>query len=195
MNDEKFLNEYEAYVIFSTLRLYFLNKYDINYGFMWKTFTVEKFEKSNAKRNCIRLVEKYQRKRNLVFAIAANLVRSPTLYFQDILDDEAYDNYLSFKGWSSQPVRITTEETNKILTKHNVTSLDRSLAVSSVIGGKLHPASYTLLNKASLITDDTNDDYLQTTLRNRLQKFSKFVIVSKVSIDNLTYSIQNPILT
>lgn len=183
--EEKFINEYEAYVIFSTMRLYFMGKYNFSHGFLWNTFTPEKFRKENKINICKRVSDHYQKRYNLIYACAINLAHDPKIYIPEMLTEYAKTEYRSIRSWLSMPVRLTSGELYSISKDKRENALLDDTLLDAVICQKLHPCSYVLLNRASLI-EPCSVNAFRSSVKNRLTLLSKFIILSQENISDIT---------
>lgn len=184
------INEYDAYVTFSTMRLFFNGKYNMKSGDLSRVFTPEKFKRENKVGMFKLLADKYQTKKTLALASASNLVRNPLIYANDMVGNKAYQNYLEFKSWSATPSRTTILEYERLLAAAGGVEISNQQAMVEVTGGRLHAASYCLLNRASAFKDDGSaDNYLTKIMSDRLQRMNRFVIVSEVHMEDVNYTI------
>lgn len=184
------VNEYEAYVIFSSIRLFFSGQLE-KPSLLHDVFTPQKFRKEKKVDMFVRLAREYQTARDVALTSAINLFYNPKLYVQDLVVQDSRENFYKFKGWLSAPAMITKEEFYN-LKRENENFLLTSEGMTAMMAGKLSPASYILLNRASVVKQDDHNVYMQNIIQTRLDRFAPYVVVRMNELDSVKRTFLTP---
>lgn len=182
------MSAYEACVLYRALKLHFTTDYDFNKYHGKVKYTQSQFFKNKHKYVYEKLSKKYSDDDLKNFFIA-NFLRNETVWVQDLLTQEAYENFVDYNKtqqslsyvFENDLISIFSDENHKKLFKSN--SSDFPLLLTKMLRNEVSTETVIIMNEfiGFLPKWDKNikDDFIWPRVKTKLFKYRSFLNYDK----------------
>lgn len=175
-SNEEYLDFDQAFKIVKCCKLNFkstrtIEKYGLNCSYSDKEILGDK-------KVVLGLMNRFQTKERLLIAVGSFLVREPTRWIGDILqqDDELY---FHAKNWSIRPRFMFSCELKELVNESLYDTLQPDNVLRLLMTGRMTPEFYVAINRivplGKMLDSQLKDHYIWPSLSKRLERYKPFL--------------------
>lgn len=182
------MSGYQACVLYRALKLHFTTDYDFNKYKGKVKYTKAQFDKNKHKFVYEKLAKKYSDEELKKFFVA-NFLQNDTVWVQDLLSHEAYENYVEFNKkqqsltyvFENDLLNIFNDENHEKLFKSN--SNDFPLLLTKLLRDEVSAETVIIMNEFLHFIPkwekNIKDDFIWPRIKLKLQKYGAFIYYDK----------------
>jgi hypothetical protein len=182
------MSAYLCCCLYRALKLHFTTEYDFNKYHGKVRYTVDQFHKNKHKYVYEKLSKKFSDEDLKKFFIA-NFLQNETVWVQDLLSQEAHENFVTFNKkqqslsyiFENDLLNIFGEENHKKL--FNCNSSDFPLLLTKMLRNEVSPETVIIMNEFMEFVPkwDKNikDDYIWPRVKTKMLKYKPFLEYDK----------------
>lgn len=182
------MSAYKACCLYRALKLHFTTDYDFNKYHGKVKYTPEQFQKNKHKYVYEKLAKKYSDEDLKKFFIA-NFLQNETVWVQDLLSQEAYENFVNFSKkqqslsyvFETDLLNIFGEENHKKLFKCN--SSDFPLLLTKMLRNEVCTETVIIMDDFMDFIPKWNknikDDFIWPRVKTKMLKYKPFLEYDK----------------
>lgn len=183
------MSAYQACVLYRALKLHFTTDYDFKKYKGKVSYSKAQFEKNKHKFVYEKLAKKYSDD-DLFNFFVANFLENDSIWVQDLLSQESYDNFVEFNKkqqslsyvFENDLINIFTDNNQKRIFKTNSTD-DFPLLLTKLLREEVSPETVIIMNEfLNFIPKwekEIKDDFVWPRIKNKLFKYKVFVHYDK----------------